>query len=43
MPVVPNTANAEYWNVLASPKNTTHNTPLAAAEKGNSICANEMM
>ena len=33
-PAVPKMSSAAYWNVLASPKNTTHNTPFVVADKG---------
>lgn len=40
-PSAPSMAIAEYWNVLANPKNITHSMPLVAALSGSAICANE--
>lgn len=40
-PAVPNIRMAVYWQVLASPKKTVHNTPFIAAERGSNICAND--
>ena len=36
-PAAPKISNAVYWNVLASPKNTTHNTPFVVADMGSNI------
>ena len=41
IPAVPRMRRAVYWNVLASPKNTVHNTPLTVADMGRSIWVNE--
>ena len=41
MPSFPRMSSAEYWQALASPKNTVHSTPFAAADMGSSICAND--
>ena len=36
-PSLPSIRIAEYWNVFASPKKTTHNAPFAATGSGSSI------
>ena len=42
-PSAPSIVKPPYWNVLASQNNTTHSTPLAPADMGSSICANDSM
>lgn len=42
VPAFPSMSNAEYWQVLARPKNITHNAPFTSRETGKSICAKEI-
>ena len=42
-PSTPMMDSPPYWNVLASPNSTTQRMPLASAEMGSAICANDKM